>query len=200
MARRSIDICGSLVGLLLCAPLLAIAIVTIGLTMGRPVLFRQKRRGLGGRIFQLYKLRTMSEERNAAGGLLPDGLRLTPMGRWLRRYSIDELPQLVNVLAGDMSLIGPRPLLADYYSRCTPRQRRRYDVKPGITGWAQVNGRNALTWEEKFELDIWYVDHRSLWLDLAIVERTLLALARRQGISQAGHATMPEFLGSAHER
>lgn len=199
-AKRLIDIAGSVVGLLLATPLLAIGIFTIRVTMGRPVLFRQKRRGLGGRIFRLYKLRTMSEERDAAGELLPDALRLTPAGLWLRRYSIDELPQLFNVLTGDMSLVGPRPLLAEYYARCTPRQRRRYETKPGITGWAQVNGRNTLTWEEKFELDIWYVDHRGPWLDMRILGRTLLALARRQGISQAGHATMPEFLGSAHER
>ncbi len=200
MTKRLIDIFGALLGLLLLSPVLAASALAIRLAMGRPVLFRQRRRGLRGSVFELYKFRTMSEERDSAGELLPDELRLTPLGRWLRRASMDELPQLYNVLAGEMSLTGPRPLLACYYQRCDARQVRRYEAKPGITGWAQVNGRNALTWEEKFELDVWYVDHRSLWLDLKIVVLTLAALARRQGISRDGHATMPEFLGSAKGR
>jgi sugar transferase EpsL len=194
------DIFGSILGLAILSPALAGAALAIRLTMGRPLLFRQYRRGLRGEIFDLYKLRTMSAERDGSGKLLPDEQRLTPLGILLRRTSVDELPQLWNVLAGDMSLVGPRPLLACYYERCNTRQIRRYDLKPGITGWAQVRGRNALTWEEKFELDLWYVDHRSLWLDIGIAGLTLLAVLRRQGISGAGHATMPEFLGSAHER
>lgn len=200
MAKRIMDILGSILGLAILSPVLAGAALAIRLTMGGPVLFRQSRRGLHGKIFGLYKLRTMSVARDAGGKLLSDEQRLTPLGRFLRCTSIDELPQLWNVLTGDMSLVGPRPLLACYYERCNARQIRRYDVKPGITGWAQVRGRNALTWEEKFELDLWYVDFRSFRLDIEIAGLTLLAVLRRQGISRAGHATMPEFLGSAHER
>jgi len=142
----------------------------------------------------------MSEERDSAGRLLEDGARLTGVGAVLRASSLDELPQLWNVLRDEMSFVGPRPLPTEYLRRYSPRQQRRHEVLPGITGWAQVHGRNALSWEEKFELDVWYVDHCSLWLDLKILRRTVRAVLRRRGISQAGHATMPEFLGSAHER
>lgn len=197
--KRAIDIFGSLLGLLILSPLWAAAALGVRWTMGRPVMFRQNRRGLGGKLFQLYKLRTMSGEHLPNGQPLPDAQRLTRFGRFLRETSIDELPQLWNVLAGDMSLVGPRPLLACYYERCDARQNRRYAVKPGLTGWAQVRGRNTLTWEERFELDLWYVDHASLWLDIKIVFLTVLVLLRRQGISQPGHATMPEFLGTARE-
>ena len=147
-------------------------------------------------MFRIFKFRTMTNERDANGNLLPDAERLTPFGRWLRSTSLDELPELWNVLRGDMSLVGPRPLLPQYLGRYTPEQARRHEVRPGITGWAQINGRNALTWEEKFQLDIWNVDHASLCLDLRILGTTLLKVLRREGISAPGDATMPEFMGS----
>ncbi len=142
----------------------------------------------------------MTDERDAAGRLLPDGERLTRLGRWLRSTSLDELPELINVLRGEMSLVGPRPLLPQYLARYTPEQMRRHDAKPGITGWTQVNGRNALSWEQKFEMDLWYVDHRSFWLDVRILARTVWQVLRRDGIAQPGHASMPEFLGGAPKR
>ena len=178
-------------------PLLAAAGVVILVTMGWPVLFRQSRAGRGGQPFLLYKLRTMAETRDEQGRLLRDDLRLTRLGRFLRATSLDELPQLWNVLRGDMSLVGPRALLLAYVSRYSAQQRRRLEVKPGITGWAQIHGRNMLTWEQKFALDLWYVDHRSLLLDLKILALTFRQVVRPNGISQAGHATMPEFLGTA---
>jgi lipopolysaccharide/colanic/teichoic acid biosynthesis glycosyltransferase len=166
--------------------------------MGNPM-FVQSRVGKHDRIFSFYKFRTMNNDRDAAGKLLPDEERLTALGRFLRATSLDELPQLWNVLKGEMSLVGPRPLLPEYLPRYTAFQRRRHEVKPGITGWVQVNGRNSLTWEQKFDLDVWYVDHRSFWLDLKVLCLTVLQVLRRDGISQAGHATMPEFLGSPAE-
>lgn len=198
--KRAMDIIGATCGLVLFAPVMLVVAVLIRVTMGSPVLFRQVRPGLHGRPFTLYKFRTMLDLRDAQGGLLPDGLRLTGVGRFLRRTSLDELPELFNVLKGEMSLVGPRPLLLEYLDRYTPEQARRHEVKPGITGWAQVNGRNALTWEEKFRLDVWYVDNWSLWLDLKIVGITLAKVLRGEGISAAGHATMPEFRGAkAHD-
>jgi lipopolysaccharide/colanic/teichoic acid biosynthesis glycosyltransferase len=164
--------------------------------MGPPVFFRQLRPGLHGRPFRVVKFRTMADARDARGGLLPDAARLTAVGRVLRATSLDELPQLWNVLRGELSLVGPRPLLMQYLPRYSPEQARRHDVLPGVTGWAQVHGRNALSWEDKFALDVWYVDHWSPWLDLRILAATLLHVARREGISQPGHATMPEFLGT----
>jgi lipopolysaccharide/colanic/teichoic acid biosynthesis glycosyltransferase len=164
--------------------------------MGGPVLFTQPRPGLGGKTFRIYKLRTMTSERDAHGELLPDDVRLTALGKFLRRASIDELPQLINVVLGDMSLVGPRPLLVQYLPLYNAEQARRHDVLPGITGWAQINGRNALTWEEKFELDVWYVDHWDLVLDARILVSTVLAVLGRSGISAAGNATMPVFRGS----
>jgi len=169
----------------------------IRLALGRPVLFRQTRIGLCEKPFTFFKFRTMTDARDASGALLPDEQRLTAFGRFLRATSLDELPQLWNVLRGDMSLVGPRPLLPQYVSRYNAHQRRRHEVKPGITGWAQINGRNAITWEEKFDLDVWYVDHQSLWLDLKILWLTMLKVVRRDGISQSGYATMPEFMGTA---
>ena len=163
--------------------------------LGTPVLFRQQRPGLGGRPFWLLKFRTMTEARDAAGNLLPDAQRLTGFGRFLRATSLDELPELLNVLKGDMSLVGPRPLLMQYLDRYTPEQARRHEVRPGITGWAQVNGRNAITWEEKFKLDVWYVDNWSLWLDIKIIFMTVWKIFKREGISQPGQATMEEFRG-----
>ncbi len=164
--------------------------------LGSPVLFRQVRPGLHGRPFMMVKFRTMTDERGADGELLPDAQRLTSFGRFLRATSLDELPELWNVLRGEMSLVGPRPLLMEYLPLYSPEQARRHEVRPGITGWAQVNGRNALSWEERFKLDIWYVDHRSLWLDLRILWLTVRKVIVREGISAQGEATMPKFTGS----
>jgi|ERR1039458_253161 lipopolysaccharide/colanic/teichoic acid biosynthesis glycosyltransferase len=158
--------------------------------------FAQKRIGQHGRAFTIYKFRTMLNLCDSSGRSLPDDQRLMPLGRFLRKASLDELPQLWNVIRGDMSLVGPRPLLPEYVLRYNESQRRRHEVRPGITGWAQVNGRNALTWEEKFDLDVWYVDHRSFWIDIKILWLTLLKVLRRDGISQDGHATVPEFIGT----
>jgi len=171
----------------------------IRLKLGGPVLFRQQRPGREGRVFELIKFRTMSNTRGTDGELLPDEERLTPFGARLRRLSLDELPTLWNVVRGDMSLVGPRPLLVRYLDRYTPEQRHRHDVLPGITGWAQVNGRNAITWEEKFEYDVWYVENVSLGVDLGILLRTAVQVLGRRGISAEGHATMPEFMGSNEE-
>jgi lipopolysaccharide/colanic/teichoic acid biosynthesis glycosyltransferase len=168
----------------------------IALRMGAPVLYRQVRPGLGGRPFTLYKFRTMTEARDAGGRELPDAQRLTALGAWLRRWSLDELPQLFNVLRGDMSLVGPRPLLMEYLPLYDERQARRHEVRPGITGWAQVNGRNALTWPERFELDLWYVENRSFLLDLKILGMTLARVIRGEGINQPGAATMERFRGN----
>lgn len=198
--KRVFDIVFSAVALVFLCPLIAAITLAILLTMGRPVLYLGARPGLGGRIFRLYKFRTMSNERGPHGRLLPDAKRLTPLGRFLRRLSLDELPQLWNVLKGDMSLVGPRPLLVEYLNRYTPTQARRHEVRPGITGWAQVNGRNALTWQQKFDLDVWYVDHRSPGLDMKVMLLTLIKVFRREGITQPGHATMEEFLGSPPRR
>lgn len=189
-AKRLLDLALTLPGLLLLSPLLLLTALAVRLALGPGVLFRQQRPGLRGRPFNILKFRSM---RSGQGS---DAERLTPFGRFLRSTSLDELPELLNVLRGDMSLVGPRPLLMDYLPRYSPQQARRHEVRPGITGWAQINGRNALSWEEKFALDVWYVDNRSLWLDLRILARTLLCVLRRQGISAAGEATMPEFLGT----
>jgi len=194
--KRLFDLAFALVLLVLLAPLLAALALTISVALGRPVLFRQTRAGKDGVPFDLYKFRTMTDERDAAGNLLPDAERLTRFGMWLRRFSLDELPQLFNVLRGEMSVVGPRPLVMQYLPRYSPEQARRHQVKPGITGWAQVNGRNALSWEEKFRLDVWYVDHRSFWLDLRILWMTIGKVLRSEGISQSGYATMPEFMGN----
>lgn len=174
--------------------------LTVRLKLGTPIFFRQARPGLYGKPFTLLKFRTMTDARDAQGKLLPDAERLTAFGRFLRRTSLDELPELINVLRGEMSLVGPRPLLMAYLERYTPEQMRRHDVRPGITGWAQVNGRNALRWEEKFALDVWYLDHQSLWLDLKIILLTLWKILQREGISQPGQVTMEEFLGSKTNR
>ncbi|MGA2596470.1 MAG: sugar transferase [Bryobacteraceae bacterium] len=182
-------------GLLAFSPLMLSLACLIRLRMGSPVLVRQIRIGYRGRQFRFLKFRTMTNARDSFGRLLPDERRLTPLGRFLRASSLDELPQMWNVLKGEMSLVGPRPLLPEYLPRYNARQRRRHDIKPGITGWAQVNGRNALTWERKFDLDVWYVDNWSLSLDVKILWMTLLKVIRREGISQHGHATMPEFMG-----
>lgn len=181
--------------IVLLSPLMLIIGLCSLLFMGKPLLFRQVRSGLRGRPFTIFKFRTMHDLRDSHGNLLPDGQRLSRFGSLLRRTSLDELPELWNVLRGDMSLVGPRPLLPEYLPRYSAFQQRRHEVNPGITGWAQVNGRNALAWERKFELDVWYVDHKSLPLDLKILFLTLLIIWRRHGIRHSGHATMPEFLG-----
>ena len=200
MIKRVFD----LVVLLLTAPLWLTALgavaVLVRLNLGRPVLFRQPRPGLHGRVFELIKFRTMTDARDPHGKLLPDAQRLTRFGRWLRSTSLDELPEVLNVLKGEMSLVGPRPLLVQYLDRYTPQQARRHEVPPGLTGWVQVKGRNALSWEEKFRLDVWYVDHHSLWLDLRILVLTVWQVLRRHGVSAPGDATMPEFMGSPTDR
>ena len=191
--KRVFDVVVSATALVVLAPVMGLIALLVWRTMGRPVLFRQARPGLHGKPFVMYKFRTMRDLRDAEGKLLPDEARLTPFGRWLRTTSLDELPELVNVLRGEMSLVGPRPLLMEYLERYTPEQARRHEVKPGITGWAQIHGRNNLSWEERLRLDVWYVDHWSLWLDLKILWRTLWMVLRREGISAQGHATMPRF-------
>jgi lipopolysaccharide/colanic/teichoic acid biosynthesis glycosyltransferase len=183
--------------LLLLSPLLALTAAAVRLGQGSPVLFRQERPGRHSVPFQLVKFRTMTGARGPGGEPLPDAQRLTRLGRLLRATSLDEVPQLWNVVRGELSLVGPRPLLMRYLTRYTPEQARRHEVLPGITGWAQVNGRNAISWEEKFALDVWYVDHWSLWLDLEILFRTLGQVLRGVGVAQRGHATMPEFMGTA---
>jgi len=193
-AKRLFDVVGALVALLVFSPALLIIAAIIRIGMGSPVLFRQKRPGLNGRPFTLLKFRTMAVARDADA--LPDEARLTTLGRVLRRTSLDELPELINVLRGDMSFVGPRPLLMRYLPLYTPEQARRHDVKPGITGWAQVNGRNAISWEERFKLDTWYVDHQGLWLDVKTLLLTPLSILSCRNISAAGHATMPAFEGT----
>jgi len=195
-ARRLCDLAAAAAALLVLAPLMALVALAVRLHMGSPVLLRQVRPGWKGEPFRILKFRTMRDAYSRDGRPLPDGERLTRLGRFLRAASLDELPQIWNVLKGDMSIVGPRPLLPEYLPRYNQRQRRRHEVKPGITGWTQVHGRNAPTWEEKLEMDVWYVDHRSLRIDLRILAATLLRVVGRQGISRPGHATTPEFLGT----
>ena len=195
--KRIIDFSGSLAVLIILAPLLCAIALAIRLSsLGSPILFRQQRPGLRGKPFVIYKFRTMTDTYTAQGDLLPDAERLTAFGRFLRSTSLDELPELMNVLKGEMSLVGPRPLLMQYLVRYTPEQMRRHEVKPGITGWAQINGRNAISWDDKFSLDVWYVDNWSLWLDLKILGGTIWKILKREGINQSGHATAEEFLGT----
>lgn len=194
--KRCIDIFGAGMGLLLLSPILLVLALFIALRLGRPVLFTQTRPGLHGKPFRMLKFRSMTSTCDANGNLLPDEQRLTPFGQRLRSTSLDELPGLWAVLKGDMSLVGPRPLLMEYLPLYTPEQARRHDVRPGITGWAQVNGRNAISWEEKFALDVWYVDNKSLWLDIKILLLTVKKVFVREGISAAGEATMSKFTGT----
>jgi len=194
--KRVFDIVVSVVALLLLFVPLMVLIFLVRRKLGSPVFFRQVRPGLRGQPFQMVKFRTMMDKRDANGNLLPDAERLTSFGRLLRATSLDELPELWNVLKGDMSLVGPRPLLMEYLPLYTPEQARRHEVAPGVTGWAQVNGRNALSWEEKFALDVWYVDNRSLWLDIRILWMTVMKVLKRDGISAPGDATMPVFRGT----
>lgn len=194
--KRTFDILISLIAFFSLFPLFLIVLFLVQSRLGSPVFFFQDRPGLNGRIFRMVKLRSMTDERDANGDLLPDDVRLTSFGRFLRSTSLDELPALWNVLKGDMSLVGPRPLLVEYLPLYSVEQARRHDVKPGITGWAQVNGRNAISWEEKFELDVWYVDNRSFLLDLKILFLTIKKVFVRDGISAEGVATMTKFTGS----
>jgi sugar transferase EpsL len=195
-AKRLLDILLAGIGLVVLSPILLIVIALLLLERGGPVFFRQTRPGLHGRPFTLIKFRSMTEVRDAAGDPLPDGQRLTRLGRALRSTSLDELPELWNVLCGEMSIVGPRPLLVQYLDRYTPEQARRHDIRPGLTGYAQINGRNSISWEEKLALDTWYVDNRSFLLDLRIIGATLSQVVQRKGINAAGEATMGEFMGN----
>jgi lipopolysaccharide/colanic/teichoic acid biosynthesis glycosyltransferase len=199
IGKRALDLGLAVPALVVLAPVGLVVGGLIRLKLGGPVLFRQPRPGRDGEVFELIKFRSMSDARGAEGELLPDEERLTPFGNRLRRLSLDELPTLWNVVRGDMSLVGPRPLLVQYLDRYTPEQRRRHEVLPGITGWAQINGRNVITWGEKFDLDVWYVENVSLRTDLAILFRTVAQVLGQRGISAEGHATMPEFMGSNDE-
>jgi sugar transferase EpsL len=194
--KRLFDLALSIFTLFSLTPLVLIIAVLVRMRIGSPVFFRQERPGLHGKPFTIYKFRTMTDEGDEEGNLLPDRVRLTRLGQFLRKTSMDELPELFNVIKGDMSIIGPRPLLMQYLDRYTTKQARRHEIKPGITGWAQVNGRNAITWEDKFKLDVWYVDNQSPWLDLKIIALTICKIFKREGISQKGEATMEEFKGA----
>jgi sugar transferase EpsL len=196
ISKRVFDLCLALPLLVLVSPILGIVAILVRLNLGTPVLFHQVRPGFMGRPFVNLKFRTMRDAVNPQGQPLPDSIRLTSLGRFLRSLSLDELPELFNVLRGEMSLVGPRPLLLQYLERYSPEQARRQHVLPGITGWAQINGRNALSWEDKFALDVWYVDHWSLWLDVRILALTPWKALKREGISQPGHATAEEFMGN----
>lgn len=198
--KRLLDIVASAIVLVVLSPVYLLVSVLVALRLGRPVLFTQDRPGYGGRIFRLYKFRTMTNERDAAGNLLPDPERLTPFGRFLRSTSLDEIPEFWNVLKGDMSLVGPRPLLVEYLDRYTPEQARRHEVRPGITGLAQISGRNELSWDDRLKLDVWYVDNHTLWLDLKILVLTVWKALRREGVASPGYATMPEFTGVEGDR
>jgi sugar transferase EpsL len=198
--KRGFDLVLATLALILSSPVMGLAAALTWWINGRPILFRQLRPGRNGEPFVLYKLRTMNEACDSEGKVLPDSVRLTRWGQILRRLSVDELPQLWNVLRGDMSLVGPRPLRMEYLGRYTPEQARRHEVKPGIVGWAQIHGRNSLTWEQKFKLDIWYIDHQSLWLDVKILLWSVWKVMIRQGVSQPGQATAEEFMGSDRKR
>jgi sugar transferase EpsL len=194
--KRPFDLIITIPALIVLLPFLFILAALIAILLGSPILFRQERPGWRGQPFWLLKFRSMTNACDAVGNLLNDAARLTRFGRFLRATSLDELPELFNVLKGDMSLVGPRPLLMQYLDRYTPEQARRHEVRPGITGWAQINGRNAITWEEKFKLDVWYVDNWSLWLDIQIIYMTIWKILKREGISQPGYATAEEFMGT----
>ena len=194
--KRFFDLVLVIPGLILISPMLLLVAIVAKLKIGSPVLFQQERPGIHGKIFKMIKFRSMRNDRDANGELLPDEVRLVPFGKLLRATSLDEFPELWNVIKGEMSLVGPRPLLAKYLDRYNPTQARRHEVRPGITGWAQINGRNAITWEEKFDYDVWYVDNLSFFLDVKILALTVLKVFKRSGTSAEGHATMPEFLGT----
>lgn len=196
MIKRLFDIFVSSIILLIMLPIIGITAILVRVKLGTPIVYKQQRPGLHGAPFVVYKFRTMTDEKDSLGQLLPDHIRLTPFGSFLRKFSLDELLQLINVVRGDLSLVGPRPLLMEYLPLYTEEQARRHQVRPGITGWAQINGRNAISWEEKFALDVWYVENWSIFLDLKILFQTFLKVVRPEGISNANHATMPMFKGS----
>lgn len=194
--KRLFDLSAALIGLILLAPIILVLAILIRQKIGDPVFFTQERPGLHGKPFKMIKFRTMTDARDAYGKLLPDNIRLTPFGKFLRATSLDELPELWNVLKGEMSLVGPRPLLMEYLPLYTPEQARRHESRPGITGWAQANGRNAISWDEKFKLDVWYIDNQSFWLDIKILLITIKKVFIRDGINAQGEATMPKFTGN----
>lgn len=198
--KRQMDIAGSLIGIIFLIPILLAIGAAVRIKLGSPVLFKQVRAGMGGKSFSLYKFRTMSNQTDQDGKLLADHIRLSPFGRWIREKSLDELPQLFNVLKGDISLVGPRPLLMEYVELYTPLQARRLEVKPGITGWAQINGRNSISWEEKFELDLWYIKNHSVLLDIKIIFLTVIKVFKKEGITQRGHVSMDKFGGSREHK
>lgn len=200
ISKRILDITLTIAGGLIISPVIVMTILLVYWYHGKPVLFRQLRPGYKGKPFLVYKFRTMTNKYDEQGNLLPDDQRLTQLGKFLRSTSLDEIPELINVIKGEMSLVGPRPLLMQYLDRYTPEQARRQDVLPGITGWAQINGRNAITWEDKFSFDVWYVDHWSLWIDVKILALTLWKVIIREGISQPGHATAEEFMGTTNNK
>jgi sugar transferase EpsL len=197
--KRIFDLVFALLALILLSPVIFITAILIRVFIGTPILFVQERPGYHGAPFRIYKFRTMTDRVGTDGGQLPDSERLTRLGKILRALSLDELPELVNILRGEMSFVGPRPLLMEYLPRYSPEQARRHAVMPGLTGWAQVNGRNAISWEDKFKYDVWYVDHWSFWLDIKIIWMTALKVVKREGISQAGHATAEVFMGSENK-
>ncbi len=196
LSKRIFDLIITIPGLILISPIILIVMILVRIQHGSPILFSQERPGYKGDLFTMRKFRSMTEARDSVGNLLPDEQRITKLGRFLRASSLDELPELINVLKGEMSLVGPRPLLVRYLERYNPEQARRHDVLPGITGWAQIHGRNTITWEDKFDLDVWYVDHWSIFLDLKILGSTIMKVIKREGISQPGHATAEEFFGT----
>lgn len=196
ISKRIFDLIAVTLGLVLLSPFLLLTALFVAIFLGTPVLFRQQRPGYKARPFFIYKFRTMTDASDSAGNLLPDDQRLTRLGRFLRAFSLDELPELLNILRGEMSLVGPRPLLMEYLERYSPEQMRRHDAYPGLTGWAQVNGRNAITWQDKFRYDVWYVDNWSFWLDIKILILTVWKVIKREGISQPGQATTEYFMGN----
>lgn len=200
VSKRIFDILISAILLIITCPLMLVLALLVLLFLGQPVIFSQERPGFKGKAFTIYKFRSMTEARDSRGKPLSDTMRLTGFGKFLRSFSLDELPELINVLKGDMSLVGPRPLLVEYLRYYTPEQNRRHNMRPGMTGWAQVNGRNALSWEEKFELDVWYVDHWSFWLDIKILWLTIWYVLKRQNVTPPGQTSMGEFRGSAPDQ
>lgn len=196
MYKRMFDLTLTVLALIVLFPLLFWVAVLIRVNLGSPIFFQQKRPGLNGKPFLIYKYRTMSDEKDENNVLLPDEQRLNTVGRFLRSTSFDELPELFNIIKGDMSIVGPRPLLMKYLDRYTPDQAKRHEVKPGLTGWAQINGRNSISWEEKFTLDVWYVENQSIWLDIKIFLMTIIKVFKREGINEPGKATMTEFIGT----
>ena len=196
ISKRIMDLFLTILALLILSPVFLIVAILVIINFGTPIIFRQQRPGYNGKPFWVYKFRSMTNAHDAQDNLLPDSQRITRLGKFLRSYSLDELPELFNILRGEMSLVGPRPLLMQYLGRYSPQQARRHDVLPGITGWAQINGRNALTWKDKFILDVWYVDHWSFWLDIKIILLTIGKVLRREGINQPGQATAEEFMGN----